>query len=73
MEIWNLCKKAYKRGKTAGFDAVKFQKRDINVVYSQEYLDSPRKSPWGENQRAQKEALEFSFLIIGKLIATVRN
>ena len=52
--------KLIKEAKTAGFDAVKFQKRDINVVYSQEYLDSPRKSPWGENQRAQKEALEVS-------------
>ena len=51
----NLAKKLIKEAKTAGFDAVKFQKRDINVVYSQEYLDSPRKSPWGENQRAQKK------------------
>ena len=56
----NLAKKLIKEAKTAGFDAVKFQKRDINVVYSQDYLDSPRKSPWGENQRMQKEALEFS-------------
>ena len=28
------------------FDAVKFQKRDINSVYSQEILDTPRESPW---------------------------
>ena len=40
-------------------DAVKFQKRDIETVYSKEILDSPRESPWGETQRDQKMALEF--------------
>jgi len=44
----------------AGFDAVKFQKRTINDVYTSEFLDSPRESPWGKTQRAQKEGLEFS-------------
>lgn len=44
----------------AGFDAVKFQKRTINIVYSKELLDSPRESPWGTTQREQKEGLEFS-------------
>lgn len=44
----------------AGCDAVKFQKRTIDLVYTQEFLDSPRESPWGTTQRAQKEALEFS-------------
>ena len=43
----------------SGCNAVKFQKRDINVVYSKEYLDSPRESPWGTTQREQKEGLEF--------------
>ncbi len=56
----NIAKKLISEAKNSGFDAVKFQKRDINVVYSQEYLDSPRKSPWGETQRQQKEGLEFS-------------
>lgn len=45
--------------KKAGADAVKFQKRTINLVYSKEFLDSPRESPWGKTQRAQKEGLEF--------------
>jgi len=45
--------------KEAGADAVKFQKRTIDLVYSQEMLDSPRESPWGTTQRAQKEGLEF--------------
>lgn len=44
----------------AGCDAVKFQKRTINKVYTQEYLDQPRQSPWGSTQREQKEGLEFN-------------
>jgi N-acetylneuraminate synthase len=45
--------------KDAGADAVKFQKRTIDLVYTKEMLDSPRESPWGITQRAQKEGLEF--------------
>jgi len=44
----------------AGCDAVKFQKRTINKVYTKDFLDSPRESPWGTTQRAQKEGLEFN-------------
>ena len=44
----------------AGFNAVKFQKRTVDIVYSQEYLDGKRESPWGDTQRAQKEGLEFT-------------
>mgnify|MGYP001502368765 CR=1 FL=1 len=43
-----------------GFDAVKFQKRTIEIVYSKEDLDKSRESPWGTTQREQKEGLEFS-------------
>ena len=42
-----------------GADAVKFQKRTIDLVYKKEFLDSPRESPWGTTQREQKEGLEF--------------
>jgi len=45
--------------KDVGADAVKFQKRTIDLVYTKEMLDSPRESPWGTTQRAQKEGLEF--------------
>ena len=31
----------------AGADAVKFQKRDISLVYSKEELAKYRESPWG--------------------------
>ena len=41
-------------------DAVKFQKRTIDLVYTKEFLDSSRESPWGDTQRVQKEGLEFS-------------
>lgn len=47
--------------KDAGADAVKFQKRTIDLVYSKELLDSSRESPWGTTQRAQKQGLEFGF------------
>lgn len=40
-------------------DAVKFQKRTVDRVYTKEYLDSYRESPWGTTQREQKEGLEF--------------
>ena len=45
----------------AGCNAVKFQKRTIDKVYTQEFLDSYRESPWGTTQREQKEELEFSY------------
>lgn len=44
----------------AGCDAVKFQKRTVNDVYTKEFLDSPRKSAWGKTQRDQKEGLELT-------------
>jgi N-acetylneuraminate synthase len=45
--------------KQAGADLVKFQKRDVQTVYSKEFLETPRKSPWGTTQRQQKMGLEF--------------
>lgn len=54
-----LAKKLIDTAVIAGCDAVKFQKRTVDKVYTQEYLDSPRQSPWGTTQRAQKEGLEF--------------
>ena len=45
----------------AGCNAVKFQKRDIDLVYTKDYLESLRDSPWGTTQREQKNGLEFGF------------
>jgi len=56
----SICKELIDVAVTAGCNAVKFQKRDINLVYTQEFLDSPRESPWGVTQRSQKEGLEFN-------------
>jgi N-acetylneuraminate synthase len=54
-----IAKQLIDLAKEAGFDAVKFQKRNIDKVYTQEYLDSLRESPWGKTQRDQKQGLEF--------------
>ena len=40
-----IAKKLIDNAKEAGFNSVKFQKRDINLVYSKDILNSPRKSP----------------------------
>lgn len=56
----NIAKKLIDVAVIAGCDAVKFQKRTIDNVYTQEYLAEPRNSPWGTTQRHQKEGLEFN-------------
>lgn len=43
----------------AGCDAVKFQKRTVDVVYSREELDRPRESPFGNSNGELKNGLEF--------------
>ena len=52
-------KKMIDLSKETGADIVKFQKRDIETVYSKEILDAPRESPWGTTTRDQKYGLEF--------------
>jgi len=56
----SICKKLIDVAVDSGCDAVKFQKRDLDKVYTQEFLDSPRESPWGVTQREQKSGLEFN-------------
>lgn len=56
----NIAKKLIDGAVMAGCDAVKFQKRTIDVVYTKEDLDRPRDSPWGKTNREQKNGLEFS-------------
>ena len=56
----SICKELIDVAVNSGCDAVKFQKRDLDKVYTQEFLDSPRESQWGTTQREQKSGLEFS-------------
>ena len=55
-----IAKKLIDESVDVGCDAVKFQKRTIDIVYSESTLNQPRESPWGSTQRDQKEGLEFS-------------
>ncbi len=55
----NIAKKLIENAKTAGFNSVKFQKRDVRLVYEEDFLNSFRDSPWGKTQRDQKQGLEF--------------
>ena len=54
-----IAKKLIEAAKKSGFDAVKFQKRNIETVYTKAELDKPRESPWGSTTREQKDGLEF--------------
>jgi len=55
----DIAKQLINQAKAAGCDAVKFQKRTIDIVYSPALLAQKRDSPWGTTQREQKEGLEF--------------
>jgi len=56
----DIAKSLIQEAKLAGCDAVKFQKRDIGLVYKKDFLDSYRESPWGNTQRDQKQGLELT-------------
>ena len=62
-----LAKKLIDEAAGGDFDAVKFQKRTVNLVYDKEFLDSYRESPWGSTQRDQKNGLEFSLAELKEL------
>ena len=55
----DITKKLIDSAKISGFDAVKFQKRTIDIVYDKKTLDTPRQRPWGKTTREQKLGLEF--------------
>ena len=68
-----IAKELISNAAKAGFDAVKFQKRSIDLVYTKEFLDGPRESPWGSTQRAQKEGLEFGLKEYQEIDAYCKN
>jgi len=55
----DLAKRLISVAVAGGCDAVKFQKRTIDVVYSAEELARPRESPFGTTNGDLKRALEF--------------
>ena len=57
----NIAKKLIKKAAIYGADAVKFQKRDIDLVYTTTELNAYRESPWGKTNRDQKLGLEFKY------------
>jgi N-acetylneuraminate synthase len=54
-----IAKKLIDKAVENGFDAVKFQKRTINVVFTQEELARLRESPFGTTNGDLKRGLEF--------------
>lgn len=54
-----IAKKLIDMAVRCGCDAIKFQKREIDIVYTEEELSKFRESPWGTTQREQKQGLEF--------------
>ncbi len=57
----STAKKLILEAQKAGFDAVKFQKRTIDIVFSQEELARPRENIFGKTNGDLKYGLEFSF------------
>lgn len=58
----DLAKELIDMAHDSGCDAVKFQKRDIESVYSEEELNKYRESPWGTLTREQKHGIEFDIV-----------
>lgn len=56
----DIAKKLIDVAVDTGCDAIKFQKRTVEDVYTPEELDKYRESPWGTSNREQKNGLEFS-------------
>ena len=57
----NLAKKLIDNAVMTGCDAVKFQKRTVDVVYTKEELAKDRSSVFGETNGDLKRGLEFGF------------
>jgi len=57
----NIARKLIAAALLAGCDAVKFQKRTVDVVYSEEELKKPRESPFGTINGDLKRGLELGY------------
>ena len=55
----DLAKRLISVAAAAGCDAVKFQKRTVEIVYTEKELSTPRPNPFGETNGDLKRGLEF--------------
>tara|TARA_Y100001936_G_C16017931_1_gene637614 strand:+ start:46 stop:885 length:840 start_codon:yes stop_codon:yes gene_type:complete len=55
-----IAKKLIDVAKNAGCNAVKFQKKSVEKIYSKKFLDSYLESPWGTTQREMRLYREFN-------------
>ena len=56
----DIAKQMITQAAAAGVNAIKFQKREVSLVYKEDFLNQPRDSKWGNTQRDQKNGLEFN-------------
>ena len=56
-----IAKKLIDEAVNSGFDAVKFQKRTVDLVYTPDELEIPRESYFGKTNGDLKRGLEFGF------------
>jgi N-acetylneuraminate synthase len=54
----DIARKLISAAMLAGCDAVKFQKRTVEVAFTPEELATPRESPWGDTYGDEKRGLE---------------
>jgi N-acetylneuraminate synthase len=57
----DIARRLISAGLLAGCDAIKFQKRTIEYVYTPEELARPRETPFGKTNADLKRALEFDY------------
>ena len=68
-----IASKLIKKCKEIGVDIVKFQKRDINLVYSKEVVDQLRDSPFAQLKEIKKKVLNLEKSNMIKLIVYVNQ
>ena len=71
----DVARKLISAAHLAGCDAVKFQKRTIDVVYTQEELSKPRENPFGPTNGDLKRGLEFKlkdYIAINEFCETMK-
>jgi len=69
----DLAKRLISVAVAAGCDAVKFQKRTVDVVYSAEELAKPRESPFGATNGDLKRGLELDYYDYQEIDAFCRS